>query len=100
MRNRLDFRGLAAMILPMTLPNEPVTLNVEQIQELNRKLSMMRHDVNGKLTQITLALELLRLQPNDGERWMNMITNQPQKIIADIAQFSRDLEAALKITRS
>jgi hypothetical protein len=83
----------------MALPNEPVTLSVEQIKELNQKLSSMRHDVNGKLTQITLAVELLRLQPDDGERWLNMMAEQPQKIVAELAQFSRDLEAALRITR-
>jgi ribosome maturation factor RimP len=83
----------------MALPNVPVTLSVEQIRELNQKLSSMRHDVNGKLTQITLALELLRIQPEGGERWLNMMAEQPQKIVADLAQFSRDLEVALRITR-
>jgi hypothetical protein len=60
---------------------------------------MMRHDVNGKLTQISLAVELLRLQPEGGERWLTMMSEQPQKIVAELAQFSRDLEAALHITR-
>jgi hypothetical protein len=83
----------------MALPNEPVTLSVEQIGELNRKLSMMRHDVNGKLTQISLAVELLRLQPDGGERWLGLMAEQPQKIVAELAQFSRELEAALRITR-
>ena len=54
----------------MALPNEPVTLSVEQIAELNRKLSTMRHDINGKLTQISLAVELLRLKPEGGDRWL------------------------------
>ena len=83
----------------MALPNEPVTLSVEQIKQLNQKLSSMRHDVNGKLTQITLALELIRLKPDDGEYWLNMMAEQPQKIVADIARFSRVMEAALRITR-
>jgi hypothetical protein len=83
----------------MALPNAPVTLSVEQIGELNRKLSMMRHDINGKLTQISLAVELLRLQPDGGERWLGMMAVQPQKIVAELSQFSRDFEAALGITR-
>lgn len=83
----------------MALPNESVTLSVEQIGELNRKLSMMRHDINGKLTQISLAVELLRLQLDGGERWLAMMAEQPQKIVAELAQFSRDFEAALRITR-
>ena len=84
----------------MTFPTEPVTLNVEQIEELNRKLSMMRHDVNGKLSLITLALGAFQLQPQNGERWLNIMAEQPQKIVADIAQFSREMETALQITRS
>jgi signal transduction histidine kinase len=84
----------------MALPNEPVTLSVEQITELNRKLSTMRHDINGKLTQISLAVELLRLKPDGGDRWLGMMADQPQKIVAELAQFSRELEAALHITRS
>jgi ribosome maturation factor RimP len=83
----------------MTFPTEPVTLNVEQIEELNRKLSAMRHDVNGKLSLITLALGAFQLQPQNGERWLNIMAEQPQKIVADIAQFSREMEAALQITR-
>jgi hypothetical protein len=84
----------------MDLPNEPVTLSVEQIGALNQKLSMMRHDVNGKLTQISLAVELLRLQPDGGQRWLGMMAEQPQKIVAELAQFSRDFEAALHIKRA
>jgi ribosome maturation factor RimP len=84
----------------MILPTEPVTLNVEQIAELSQKLSAMRHDVNGKLSLITLALGAFQLQPQGGERWLGIMAEQPQKIVADIAQFSREMEAALQITRS
>ncbi|MDD5141343.1 MAG: hypothetical protein PHY43_13920 [Verrucomicrobiales bacterium] len=83
----------------MALPTEPVTLSVEQINELNQKLSTMRHDVNGKLSLITLALGAFQLQPESGERWLNIMAEQPQKIVAEITQFSRDMEAALRITR-
>lgn len=84
----------------MSLPTEPVTLNVEQIKGLNEKLSKMRHDVNGTLTNITMSVELLRLRPEDGGRWLGLMAEQPQKIVKDIAEFSRELEAALNITRS
>ena len=84
----------------MTLPTEPITLSVAQIEELNQKLSMMRHDVNGKLSLITLALGAFQLQPEKGERWLNIMSEQPSKIVADITQFSRDMETALQITRS
>ena len=84
----------------MTLPTEPIALSVAQIEELNQKLSMMRHDVNGKLSLITLALGAFQLQPQNGERWLNIMGEQPSKIVADITQFSRDMETALRITRS
>lgn len=83
----------------MTLPTEPVTLSVAQIEELNRKLSVMRHEVNGKLTILTLALETFRLKPESGERFLSMMAEQPKKIVTDITQFSRDMEGALHITR-
>jgi hypothetical protein len=83
----------------MALPTEPVTLNVEQIQELNRKLSTLRHDVNNYLMLIVTALELLRLKPEGTERMLNMMAEQPQKIGAAITQFSGELESALHIAR-
>ena len=83
----------------MALPTEPVTLNVAQIEELNRKLSMLRHDVNNHLMLIMTAVELLRLKPESGERMLNMMAEQPQKIGAAITQFSGELESALRITR-
>ena len=83
----------------MALPTEPVTLSVAEIEELNKKLSMMRHDVNGKLSLLTLAVGAFQLQPESGERWLNVMAEQPQKIVADITKFSREMEAALRITR-
>jgi len=97
--NRLDFKPNAGRIPHMALPTESVTLSVEQIKELNEKLSKMRHDVNGTLTHLTLAVELLRLKPEDSERWLNLMAEQPPKIVADITKFSRDLEVALGVTR-
>ena len=97
--NQLDFPKNAAKMACMALPTEPVTLSVEQIRELNQKLSTLRHDVNGKLGLITLALGALQLKPEDGKRWMSIMGEQPQKIVADLTQFSAEIEAALRITR-
>ena len=47
----------------MPLPNQPVTLNVEQIGELNRKLSTLRHDVNNGLALVVAAAEIIRRKP-------------------------------------
>ncbi|MGA2686096.1 MAG: hypothetical protein ABSF51_13700 [Verrucomicrobiota bacterium] len=83
----------------MSLPTEPVTLNVEQIGELNRKLADLRHDVNNYASLILASAELLRRRPETAERMMANLIEQPPRIIASIKQFSSDLEAALHITR-
>ena len=84
----------------MPLPMEPVTLSVEQVSELNRKLSAMRHDVNNKLSLIAASVELVRRRPENAGRFLNSLDEQPRIIAEMISQFSADLEAALRITRS
>lgn len=84
----------------MSLPIEPVTLSTEQITELSRKLSGLRHDVNNKLSLIAASVELFRLRPDNAERLLNSLAEQPRIIAEMIARFSTDLEAALRITRS
>jgi hypothetical protein len=89
------------MIIPrMPLPIESVTLSVEQISELNRKLSGMRHDVNNKLSIIAASVELVRRHPENAERLLNSLDEQPRMIAEMIAQFSAAMETALRITRS
>jgi hypothetical protein len=83
----------------MMLPTEPVTLSVEQIGELNKKLSDLRHDINNYASLILASGELLRRRPETAERMLTSMTEQPPKIIAAVKQFSGDLEAALRITR-
>lgn len=83
----------------MPLPTEPVTLSLEQIGELNLKLSGLRHDVNGQLANVVAAAELIRRRPENAERLLNTLVEQPQKIAEAIAQFSAGMEAALGITR-
>jgi len=83
----------------MPLPKQPVTLNVEQIGELNRKLSTLRHDVNNNLALVVAAAEIIRRKPESAERMWNGLAEKPQKIAESVAQFSRELEMALGITR-
>jgi hypothetical protein len=83
----------------MPLPNQPVTLNVEQIGELNRKLSTLRHDVNNGLALVIAAAEIIRRKPESAERMWNGLTDKPHQIAESVAQFSRELETALGITR-
>ena len=84
----------------MALPTAPVTLNLEQIAELNKKLSALRHDVNNHLMLIMTAVELMRIKPEGAERLLKMVSEQPQKIGATVTQFSIELESMLHITPS
>jgi hypothetical protein len=83
----------------MPLPTEPVTLSVEQIGELNRKLAELRHDINNHVSVILASAELLRHRPETAERMLVALAEQPPKIVTAMAQFSRDLEAALHTAR-
>ncbi len=83
----------------MGLPNAPVTLTVAQIEELNRNLSVMRHDINNHLSLIVAALELIRAKPQMAERMLGTVSEQPPKIIGAMSKFSAQLEGALGITR-
>jgi len=83
----------------MSLPTKPITLTVEQLDELNKKLSALRHDVNNNLSLMMAAVELIHRRPETAERMLAALTEQPQKIAGTVAQFSRELEKALGITR-
>ncbi len=83
----------------MPLPSQPITLNVEQVEELNRKLSNMRHDINNQLSLIMAAVELIHHKPQTAERMMVTLSEQPPKIAATLQKFSTEFEQALSITR-
>jgi hypothetical protein len=83
----------------MPLPTQPITLNVEQISELSRKLSILRHDVNNNLALVTAAVEIIRRKPESTERMLTGLSEKPHKIAEAVTEFSRELETALGITR-
>ena len=83
----------------MPLPSQPVTLSVEQIGELNGKLSTMRHDVNNQLSLIIAAVELIRHKPQTAERMMVTLAEQPPKIADALVKFSAEFERTFGITR-
>lgn len=83
----------------MSLSNEPVTLSAEQVEELRKKLSMMRHDVNNHLSLIVAAAELIKLNPDALTRMAATLTEQPPKISEEITRFSVELEKVLRIQR-
>ena len=84
----------------MVLPSQPVTLSVEQIDELNKELSRLRHDINGDLALIVAAAELIKLNPSSAERMLATLLEQPTKIRERTDKFSAQFEKQFGITRS
>lgn len=83
----------------MTLPPQPVTLSVPEIDELNRRLSTMRHDINNHLSLMMAALELVRRKPEAVERMAGTLAEQPGKITEAMTKFSLDFEKSFGIKR-
>lgn len=83
----------------MGLPAQPLTLSVEQIDELNKKLSAARHDINNHLSMIMAASELIRMKPEMAPKMADKLMAQPSKISDLIKGFSAEFEQTLGITR-
>jgi hypothetical protein len=83
----------------MAVPNKPATLTAEQVAELNRNLSRMRHEVNNQLALVVAALELLRFRPEMRDRMLNTVSEQAPKIVAEISRFSTEFEQTFGISR-
>jgi hypothetical protein len=83
----------------MRLPDQPVSLTVEQVAELNGKLSAMRHDINNHLSLIIASLELIRYKPETAERMMTTVAEQPRRIADSLHKFSAEFERLLGVAR-
>jgi hypothetical protein len=83
----------------MTLPTEPVTLTAAQVEELNRQLATLRHDINNHLSLVMAAIELIRAKPQTLERMMGTLTDQPPKIGEAVAKFSTVFDKTFGIVR-
>jgi hypothetical protein len=83
----------------MGLPSQPVTLSAAQIEELNRKLSTMRHDINNNLSLIIAAAEMVRFKPDLLTRMMDTLNQQPGRISASMSGFTDEFEKTMGITR-
>ena len=83
----------------MGVPNTPANMTPEQVTELNKKLSHMRHEINNQLSLIVAAMELIRFRPEMRDRMLGTVSEQPPKIMAEIAKFSAEFEQSFGITR-
>ncbi|MEO7297357.1 MAG: hypothetical protein ABI042_02130 [Verrucomicrobiota bacterium] len=79
----------------MPIPNNPVTLTPQQVDELYKKLAKMRHDINNHLSLIGFAVEILRTKTDMVERMIGTISDQSPKIQADLAKYTAEFEQAL-----
>ena len=76
----------------MPLPEGPVTLTPEQVKELAKGLSHMRHEINNHLSLIMASAELLRLKPDMAEKLVKSIVDQPAKISKELKAYGDVLE--------
>lgn len=83
----------------MAMPQTSVTLTPEQIGELNEKLATTRHDINNNLSLIVAAVELMKRKPELAPRMVESISQQPDKIIAQMRAFSAEFERTFGITK-
>ena len=83
----------------MGLPDKPVTLNAEQIGDLNQHLSRMRHDINNHLTVIMSAAELARRKPDTTTQRMPALLEQVPKVTDALKAFSTEFERVLGILK-
>jgi hypothetical protein len=81
----------------MRTPTEPIQFSVEEIQELNHKLSTLRHDINNHLSLVMAAIELIRHKPQTADRMLNTLCEQPAKITSALTKFSTEFERAFHI---
>ena len=78
-----------------------VTLTEEQIVTLHQKLREMRHDVNGQLTNIIAAAELIRLRPESTEqRLQTLLDLRPGAPALARASYLQELHGDLTAARA
>jgi len=83
----------------MVLPEQSVTLTVEQIAALNSELANMRHEVNNHTCLVLNAAELIRMKPERTEHMVAVLLEQPTKITEAMKQFSVEFEKTFGIKR-
>ena len=84
----------------MALSSEPVTLSAEQVEELHRKLSKLRHDINNNLSLIVAAVELIKHNRDMFPRMVTVLSEQPPKIAEAMRAYSAEFEKTVQVHRS
>jgi hypothetical protein len=79
----------------MALPAQAITLSTAQIEELSRHFSSFRHDVNGCLSLVVAATELIRYNPAVVQRMAGTLVEQPPRIAGKVSEFVEECERAI-----
>lgn len=80
-------------------PSQSATLTSAQVEELNKQLTTMRHNINNYLSLMMAAVELVRRKPEAAERMASTLTDQPLKVTEAMKKFTTEFEATLGIQR-
>lgn len=84
----------------MALPGDHISLSAAQVEELQQKLSKLRHDINNNLSLIVAAVELIKHNPDMFARMVNVLSEQPSKIAEAMRAYSVEFEKAIGVSRS
>lgn len=84
----------------MVTTTVPATLSADQVNDLNRQLATMRHDINNYLSLIMAATELIRRKPETLDRISHTLVEQPGKISEAIVKFSASFETTFGLKKS
>ena len=98
METRLLSAEAPSKLSAMDAPLQPVSLSPAQLDELARKLSTLRHDINGDLALIVAATELIKLNPDMTQRMLATLMDQPPKIRTRMDGFAADLRKLLGLS--
>lgn len=79
----------------MGLSDNQGEVSPEAVRELGSKLATMRHNINNNLALLVAALELLKRKPDMAPRLLESMSQQPDKIVEEMRQFSDAFESAL-----
>ena len=76
-------------------PDANVSIAPDQVADVLKKLSVMRHNVNNHLALVVAAGELMRRKPELAARLIGNILEQPERINKEIRAFAESLEGMI-----
>ena len=84
----------------MSLTNQTLNLTPERIGDIEKKLAIMRHNVNNSLAILVATAEIMGRKPEAALRFADSFSEQPQKIVEEIRKFSEALQSSLGMNKN